>query len=356
MLNQHGFDLWADGYDQSVGLSDESGTYPFAGYKQVLSEIYGRILSSSGRRVLDIGFGTATLTSKLYEAGCTIYGQDFSPRMLTLAQEKMPQAKLYRGDFAQGLVAPLLEERYDAIIATYSLHHLTDSEKVTFLRSLLPLLSSGGRVYIGDVAFPNREALQNCQREVGEEWDEDEYYFVYDELRPHFPHCRFTPCSPCAGLLELWNGAPEIRALDSYDEEVILNLYRAVGWSNYTERPEMLRESFRNSLLTLAAYQDDQLLGLLRCVGDGASIVYVQDLLVYPEHQRRGIGQQLLRALMDRYPQVYQMILSTDSTPENLGFYQSCGFVPLSSFNCQSLMWMNRTALTPESKQEDRPC
>ncbi len=28
MLNNAGFDLWADGYDKSVSLSDESGTYP----------------------------------------------------------------------------------------------------------------------------------------------------------------------------------------------------------------------------------------------------------------------------------------------------------------------------------------
>lgn len=352
MLNQTGFDLWADGYDRSVGLSDESGTYPFAGYKQILGEIYDRVLSSPGRKVLDIGFGTATLTAKLYAAGCTVFGQDFSPRMLALAREKMPKARLYPGDFTKGLVAPLLEEPYDAIIATYSLHHLTDSGKIAFLRSLLSLLSPSGKIYIGDVAFPNREALLNCQLKAKEEWDEDEFYFVYDELRPHFPHCRFTPCSPCSGLLELWRDVPEIREMGGYDEAVILNLYRAVGWSNYTDRPEMLRESFGHSLLTLGAYEGGRLLGLLRCVGDGASIVYVQDLLVEPQHQRRGIGRRLLQSLMEQYPQVYQMILSTDATAGNLGFYQFCGFVPLTSFNCQSLMWVNRTALTPKAKSE----
>ena len=30
MLNNTGFDLWADGYDKSVGLSDENDRYPFA--------------------------------------------------------------------------------------------------------------------------------------------------------------------------------------------------------------------------------------------------------------------------------------------------------------------------------------
>jgi putative AdoMet-dependent methyltransferase len=63
--------------------------------------------------VLDIGFGTGTLTTKLYENGCTIYGQDFSARMIELASEKMPGAHLYQGDFTQGLVEPLQTQNYD---------------------------------------------------------------------------------------------------------------------------------------------------------------------------------------------------------------------------------------------------
>ena len=70
MLDSKGFDLWADGYDRSVGLSEEDGTYPFAGYKEVLGEIYQRVLRESGKKILDIGFGTGTLTVKLYEKGC----------------------------------------------------------------------------------------------------------------------------------------------------------------------------------------------------------------------------------------------------------------------------------------------
>ena len=66
MLNNNGFELWADDYDKSVGLSDEDGTYPFAGYKTILNAIYNRVLSVSSKSVLDIGFGTGTLTSKLY--------------------------------------------------------------------------------------------------------------------------------------------------------------------------------------------------------------------------------------------------------------------------------------------------
>ena len=203
MLNNKGFDLWADDYDKSVGLSDEDGTYPFAGYKAILNEIYNRVLSASAKTVLDIGFGTGTLTSKLYEQGCAIYGQDFSDRMIALAQEKMPNARLFQGDFSNGLVEPLTQQKYDAIITTYSLHHLTDLQKVNFLQSLLSLLHEGGCIFIGDVAFETRAALQKCMEETGDEWDDDEIYFVYDELRAHFPSIQFKQMSDCAGLFTL---------------------------------------------------------------------------------------------------------------------------------------------------------
>ena len=71
MLDNKGFDLWADGYDKTVGVSDEENTYPFAGYKNVLGAIYKTIMEKPNAVVLDIGFGTGTLTAKLYENGCT---------------------------------------------------------------------------------------------------------------------------------------------------------------------------------------------------------------------------------------------------------------------------------------------
>lgn len=201
MLSNQGFDLWADDYDKSVGLSDENGTYPFAGYKKVLNEIYNSVLSASQKTVLDIGFGTGVLTAKLYEQGCTIFGQDFSGRMVELAKAKMPEAQLYQGDFSLGLVEELKHRQYDAIIATYSLHHLTDPQKIHFLQELLPLLNQGGCLYIGDVAFATRLELEKCREQVREDWDQDEIYFVFEELKKAFPQMKFKPISYCAGVL-----------------------------------------------------------------------------------------------------------------------------------------------------------
>lgn len=201
MLDSSGFDLWADGYDNCVGISDGEDSYPFAGYKQMLNTIYNRVLTGRHDRILDLGFGTGTLSGKLYERGCCIWGQDFSERMIELARKKMPEAELYQGDLAGGLVEELKKERYDVIIATYSLHHLSDEKKIRLIGEVLPLLQEGGRLYIGDVAFESRSELERCRIAAGEEWDDDEIYFVADEFRKSFPQMKYEKFSFCAGLL-----------------------------------------------------------------------------------------------------------------------------------------------------------
>lgn len=201
MLDNKGFDLWADGYDKSVYLANEDDAYPFAGYKQILNEIYNRVLTSKCRAVLDIGFGTGTLTGKLYEQGCRIWGQDFSGRMIELAKEKMPEAKLYQGDFSKGLAEELKQNKYDAIIATYSLHHLSDEQKVRLINDVLPLLNDEGRLYIGDVAFETRTELERQRALIGDEWDDEEIYFIADEFTKVFPQMKYEKFSFCAGLL-----------------------------------------------------------------------------------------------------------------------------------------------------------
>ena len=201
MLDNKGFDLWADGYDKTVGISYEENCYPFAGYKEILGMIYKKVLEIENQTILDIGFGTGTLTTKLYEKECEIYGQDFSERMIELAQKKMPNAHLYQGDFSKGLVEALLQHTYDFIIATYSLHHLTDDAKIQFIQLLKTLLKEGGCILIGDVAFQTRSDLEKCHKENKDGWDEDEIYFVVDELRKAFPELEFTQVSYCAGLL-----------------------------------------------------------------------------------------------------------------------------------------------------------
>ena len=205
MYDEQLFDQWANAYDEDVKRTDEAGAYPFAGHERILGTITDRILESGARDVLDLGFGTGMLLKRLYDRGVRVYGQDYAEKMLSIAQEKMPEGTFFRGDLREGIAGELRARRYDAITATYVLHHIPDEEKPAFLLGLLPLLRSGGTLYIGDVAFETKEDLARCREESGDEWDDEEAYFVEEETRAYLPALRYEFCSPCGALLTLKN-------------------------------------------------------------------------------------------------------------------------------------------------------
>ncbi|MBR4290872.1 MAG: GNAT family N-acetyltransferase [Oscillospiraceae bacterium] len=125
-----------------------------------------------------------------------------------------------------------------------------------------------------------------------------------------------------------------IRPYTHYKECDILPLYKAVGWSNYYEHPHMLKKAYAGSLCILAAYKGEELAGVIRAVGDGHSILFIQDILVYPKFQRKGIGSALMKAMLERYAHVYQIELATDNTAKTIAFYKSLGFHPLHEIGC----------------------
>lgn len=207
MLSHQGFDLWADGYDRSVHVSDEENSYPFAGYKKVLNLVYNLVRQHENHDVLDIGFGTGTLTAKLYQNGCRITGIDFSRRMIEIAGEKMPDALLIQHDFSLGYPVELDDRSFDAVICTYALHHLTLSQKIDLLRQLRQHVTPGGKILIGDVAFETNRELDACREANLTDWDSDEFYPTAEDLRAFFPDIRFQKISHCAGVFLLENNA-----------------------------------------------------------------------------------------------------------------------------------------------------
>ncbi|WDV45199.1 GNAT family N-acetyltransferase [Clostridiaceae bacterium M8S5] len=125
-----------------------------------------------------------------------------------------------------------------------------------------------------------------------------------------------------------------IKTYDKYNEKEIMEIYESVGWINYTKKPEMLKNAYKNSLRILGAYKDEKLVGIIRVVGDGHSIIYIQDILVMPQYQRMGIGSILLKKIMEQYANVYQKILLTENEPKTVEFYKSLGFTADCDMNC----------------------
>lgn len=111
--------------------------------------------------------------------------------------------------------------------------------------------------------------------------------------------------------------------------EELLDLYDAVGWSAYTRHPDVLEQALSGSTTVVTTRREGRLVGLARALSDGATICYVQDILVRPEEQRHGVGRLLVRRVLDRHADVRQRVLVTDAEPGQRAFYESLGFTEL---------------------------
>ena len=120
------------------------------------------------------------------------------------------------------------------------------------------------------------------------------------------------------------------------------SLYNSAGWSAYTENPEKLRRAFENSLCDLSAFSGEKLVGIIRAVGDGITILFIQDILARPEYQRKGIGKGLLQAMLKRYSDVCQTELLTDDGSDAVKFYGAMGFEKAKRMGCCAFVKFNR--------------
>jgi len=110
------------------------------------------------------------------------------------------------------------------------------------------------------------------------------------------------------------------------NKEELYALYNDAGWTLYTNDIDRLKDAVANSLQTITARSDGKLIGLIRCVGDGKTIIYIQDILVLREYKRCGIGTRLVDIVLKKYHDVRQIVLLTDDTEEVKEFYRSLGF------------------------------
>lgn len=111
------------------------------------------------------------------------------------------------------------------------------------------------------------------------------------------------------------------------DPAEVLALYRSVGWSAYTDRPAVLAAALAGSThVVVARAADGVLVGLARVVSDRATIAYLQDVLVHPDHRRRGAGAALIAAAFAPFTGVRQQVLLTDDEPAQRAFYTALGW------------------------------
>ncbi len=127
----------------------------------------------------------------------------------------------------------------------------------------------------------------------------------------------------------------DVEPIEFADDEVVpiadlVDLYEAVGWLIYASDPDALARAVdRSTFVTTARNADGDLVGLARCLSDDVSVMYLQDVLVHPDHRRSRVGTVLVSGCLHRFEHVRQKVLLTDDEPGQHEFYRSLGFTDL---------------------------
>lgn len=72
----------------------------------------------------------------------------------------------------------------------------------------------------------------------------------------------------------------------------------SVGWTNYMNF-RVAETSLKNSIYCVTVYYEEQIVGMGRIIGDGAIYFYIQDIVVHPDYQKNGIGNEIMNNLIE---------------------------------------------------------
>ena len=100
-------------------------------------------------------------------------------------------------------------------------------------------------------------------------------------------------------------------------------LRESVGWPG---RPENWPRAYDAYACTASAWEDGELVGWVSLLSDGVHHAFLADVLVHPDHQRRGIGRRLVRGAVERLAARGVTLFHVDFAEPNAAFYRACGF------------------------------
>ncbi len=186
------FDAWAASFDNTVDGEDLEYRDVFKKYETILQKI------SDGAHgfVLEFGVGTGNLTKRLIEKGLDVVGIEPSENMRKIALQKLPNAKIIKGNF---LSFPSQDKKADMIVSSYAFHHLTDREKEQAIKLYSNILANQGKIIFGDTIFENKrkheEAYQLAKNKGYHRLAEDlqtEYYTTIPKMKDMLHAHGFT--------------------------------------------------------------------------------------------------------------------------------------------------------------------
>ena len=108
------------------------------------------------------------------------------------------------------------------------------------------------------------------------------------------------------------------------DKNQLVNLFNSVGWKT-AEYPNRLYTAIKNSEYVMSVWNNDELIGLISAISDGAINVFITYLLVKPEYQKQGVGKTMMNDFCKHFKGYGRRILSTELDKEK--YYNKFGFI-----------------------------
>lgn len=122
-----------------------------------------------------------------------------------------------------------------------------------------------------------------------------------------------------------------ISCVHGWDAGEIVALYRAGGWwkdeYNPAEIPGLIRGSF--AFAVAVENKSGKAVGMGRVISDGISDAYIQDLVVLPAYQKKGLGKALLTCLLGACRDAGISWIALVAEPGSEPFYRALGFSPM---------------------------
>jgi GNAT superfamily N-acetyltransferase len=105
-------------------------------------------------------------------------------------------------------------------------------------------------------------------------------------------------------------------------------VFDTTGWNDeYRLSAAELKTAFESSWFVVGAYADDRLVGVGRVASDTVVHAMIYDLIVIPERQGTGIGEQLLARLVERCTNARIRDIQLFCARGKRSFYEKRGFV-----------------------------